>query len=253
RPGPRVRRAPRRAARGHHRAALEGRHRPPGRRPRRRRGRRAPGGGGDGTPARALGGRPACARGGAVGLSAATETPLQREAATTIFEKGAAGRRAFTCPQLDVPQVDGLLPDALRRSAPPRLPEVSEPELVRHYVNLSKRNFDLDSGFYPLGSCTMKHNPRLHERVAALPGHARLHPLQHPTQAQGALELMWSLERALSELAGLPHVSLQPSAGSHGELAGVLLTRAYHEDRGETRTKVLTPDTAHGTNPATVT
>ena len=123
---------------------------------------------------------------------------------------------------------------------------------MRHYVRLSKRNFDLDSGFYPLGSCTMKHNPRLHERVAALPGHARLHPLQDPERAQGALELMWRLERALAELAGLPHVSLQPSAGSHGELAGALLTRAYHEHRGERRRKVLIPDTAHGTNPATV-
>jgi glycine dehydrogenase subunit 2 len=171
----------------------------------------------------------------------------------TIFEKGAPGRRAFSCPQLDVPQVDGLLPEALRRSAQPRLPEVSEPELVRHYVNLSKKNFDLDSGFYPLGSCTMKHNPRLHERVAALHGHARLHPLQDPRRAQGALELMWNLERSLAEIAGLPHVSLQPSAGSHGELAGVLLTRAFHADRGDARTKVLTPDTAHGTNPATVT
>jgi glycine dehydrogenase subunit 2 len=171
----------------------------------------------------------------------------------TIFEKGAAGRRAFSCPELDVPEVDGLLPDGLRRSQEPRLPEVSEPELVRHYVNLSKKNFDLDSGFYPLGSCTMKHNPRLHERVAALPGHARLHPLQAPARAQGALELMWNLERSLAEIAGLPHVSLQPSAGSHGELAGVLLTRAFHADRGDTRAKVLTPDTAHGTNPATVT
>jgi glycine dehydrogenase subunit 2 len=124
---------------------------------------------------------------------------------------------------------------------------------VRHYNRLSKRNFDLDTGFYPLGSCTMKHNPKLHERVAALPGHAKVHPLQHPSRAQGALELMWRLQNALGEISGLPHVSLQPSAGSHGELAGVLLTRAYHEDRGEHRTKVLTPDTAHGTNPATVT
>jgi glycine dehydrogenase subunit 2 len=99
----------------------------------------------------------------------------------------------------------------------------------------------------------MKHNPRLHERVAALPGHARLHPFQHPRRAQGALELMWNLQEALGEISGLPHVSLQPSAGSHGELAGLLLTRAYHEARGEQRTKVLTPDTAHGTNPATVT
>jgi glycine dehydrogenase subunit 2 len=133
------------------------------------------------------------------------------------------------------------------------LPEVSEPELVRHYVRLSKRNFDLDSGFYPLGSCTMKHNPRLHERVAALPGHARLHPLQEPERAQGALELMWNLQAALAEIAGLPYVSLQPSAGSQGELAGVLMTRAYHASRGEERRKVLAPDTAHGTNPATVT
>jgi glycine dehydrogenase subunit 2 len=183
------------------------------------------------------------------------ETPLQRERARTIFQKGAPGRRAFRCPALDVPEVEAeqLLPARLRRSEPARLPEVSEPEIVRHYVGISKRNFDLDSGFYPLGSCTMKHNPRLHERVAALPGHARLHPLQDPERAQGALELMFNLQGALAEVSGLAHVSLQPSAGSHGELAGVLLTRAYHEDRGETRRKVLTPDTAHGTNPATVT
>jgi glycine dehydrogenase subunit 2 len=186
--------------------------------------------------------------------SAAGATPLQRERARTIFQKGAPGRRAFACPPLDVPALDAeVLPQRLRRREPARLPEVSEPEIVRHYVGISKRNFDLDSGFYPLGSCTMKHNPRLHERVAALPGHARLHPLQDGERSQGALELMWNLQQALGEVSGLPHVSLQPSAGSHGELAGVLLTRAYHEDRGETRKKVLTPDTAHGTNPATVT
>ena len=173
----------------------------------------------------------------------------------TIFERSKPGRRAFVAPPLDVPEHPGeeLLPAALRRAEPPRLPEVAEPEIVRHYNRLSKRNFDLDTGFYPLGSCTMKHNPKLHERVAALPGHAKLHPLQDPARAQGALELMWRLQEALAEIAGLPHVSLQPSAGSHGELTGVLLTRAFHEDRGERRTKVLTPDTAHGTNPATVT
>jgi len=180
-------------------------------------------------------------------------TAQQRERATTIFEKGAPGRRAFVAPELDVPEVEGLIPESMRRARGPLLPEASEPEIVRHYVNLSKRNFDLDSGFYPLGSCTMKHNPRLHERVAALPGHARLHPLQDPRRAQGALELMFNLQQALAEIAGLPHVSLQPSAGSHGELAGVLLTRAFHADRGQQRTKVLTPDSAHGTNPATVT
>ncbi|HEY2571288.1 MAG TPA: aminomethyl-transferring glycine dehydrogenase subunit GcvPB, partial [Solirubrobacteraceae bacterium] len=188
-------------------------------------------------------------------LGAGAAGPLQRERATTIFQKGAPGRRAFVCPPLDVPAPDAesVLPARFRRAQPARLPEISEPEIVRHYVGISKRNFDLDSGFYPLGSCTMKHNPRLHERAAALPGHARLHPLQDAERAQGALELMFNLQGALAEISGLPHVSLQPSAGSHGELAGVLLTRAYHEDRGETRHKVLTPDTAHGTNPATVT
>jgi glycine dehydrogenase subunit 2 len=173
----------------------------------------------------------------------------------TIFERSKPGRRAFVAPKLDVPDrsVEDLLPEHLRRSQAPQLPEVAEPEIVRHYNRLSKRNFDLDTGFYPLGSCTMKHNPKLHERIAALPGNAKLHPLQDPLQAQGALELMWRLQNALAEISGLPHVSLQPSAGSHGELAGVLLTRAYHEDRAQHRTKVLTPDTAHGTNPATVT
>jgi glycine dehydrogenase subunit 2 len=173
----------------------------------------------------------------------------------TIYERSVPGRRAFTPPPLDVPAkpLDELIPAHARRQRKAKLPEVSEPEIVRHFNRLSKRNFDLDTGFYPLGSCTMKHNPKLHERLAGLPGNARLHPLQEPAKAQGALELMYNLQAALGEISGLPHVSLQPSAGSHGELAGVLLTRAYHEDRGEHRTKVLTPDTAHGTNPATVT
>ncbi len=184
-----------------------------------------------------------------------TATPQQREPAVTIYERSVEGRRAATLPAAGVPEppLAELIPAKLLRGEGPALPEVSEPEIVRHYNRLSRRNFDLDSGPYPLGSCTMKHNPRLNEKVAALPGHARLHPAQNPKRAQGALELMWLLERALSEICGLPHVSLQPSAGSHGELAGMLLTRAYHADRGEQRSKVLTPDTAHGTNPATVT
>src|SRR6201994_3181123 len=183
------------------------------------------------------------------------EAPMQKERATTIYEKSKTGRRAAVLPDAGVPEkpLAELIPSNLLRSEPPRLPEIAEPEIVRHYNRLSRRNFDLDSGFYPLGSCTMKHNPRLNERVAALPGHARLHPAQDPRRAQGALELMYLLQESLSEICGLPSVSLQPSAGSHGELAGLLLTRAYHADRGETRTKVLAPDTSHGTNPASVT
>jgi len=190
-----------------------------------------------------------------VPVSADTPTAQQRETVATIFERSVPERRAATLPPLDVPErpLDELIPAKLLRRDPPELPEVSEPEIVRHYNRLSRRNFDLDTGPYPLGSCTMKHNPRLNERVAALPGHARLHPAQDPKRAQGALDLMWRLERELAEICGLPHVSLQPSAGSHGELAGLLLTRAFHEDRGEERAKVLTPDTAHGTNPASVT
>ena len=187
--------------------------------------------------------------------TAEVPTPMQRERATTIFERTVEGRRAAVLPPSDVPEtpLSELIPAKLLRERPAVLPEVSEPEIVRHYNRISRRNFDLDTGPYPLGSCTMKHNPRLNEKVAALPGHARLHPAQDPKRAQGALELMWNLERSLSELTGLPHVSLQPSAGSHGELAGLFLTRAYHEDRSQERTRVLTPDTAHGTNPATVT
>jgi glycine dehydrogenase subunit 2 len=182
-------------------------------------------------------------------------TPMQRDPVVTIFERSVEGRRAAQLPEIDVPArpLDELIPAGMLRAEGPRLPEVSEPEIVRHYNRISRRNFDLDTGFYPLGSCTMKHNPKVNERVAALPGHARLHPLMPPERAQGALEVMWLLQRSLSEICGLPHVSLQPSAGAHGELAGLLLTRAYHADRGESRHKVLTPDTAHGTNPATVT
>jgi glycine dehydrogenase subunit 2 len=183
---------------------------------------------------------------------------MQRDRATTIYERSVPGRRAAVIDPAGVPggdvPLEDLIPASLLREKPAELPEISEPEIVRHYNRISRRNFDLDSGLYPLGSCPMKHNPRVNEKVAALPGHARLHPAQDPKRAQGALELMWNLERALSEICGLPHVSLQPSAGSHGELAGLLLTRAFHARNGdEQRVEVLTPDTAHGTNPATVT
>ena len=161
-------------------------------------------------------------------------TPMQRDAATTIYERSVEGRRAATLPEAGVPErpLAELIPQKLLRERAAELPEVSEPEIVRHYNRISRRNFDLDTGFVAPGSCTMKHNPRLNERVAALPGHARLHPAQEPKRAQGALELMWLLQQSLAEICGLPHVSLQPSAGSHGGLAGLLLTRAYHADRG---------------------
>lgn len=185
------------------------------------------------------------------------ETPQQADRARTIYEKSVPGRRAAQLPDLgegvEETPIEELIPAHLLREKPAELPEVSEPEIVRHYNRLSRRNFDLDTGFYPLGSCTMKYNPRLNERVAALPGHAKLHPATDPSDAQGALQLMYLLQESLSEITGLPTVSLQPSAGSQGELAGLLLTRAYHADRGRNPTRVLTPDTAHGTNPASVT
>ena len=193
-------------------------------------------------------------RAGAIGASAGLN-PREGEETLTLLQKSRRGRRAFVAPATDVPEVpiEELLPASAIRKEPAELPEASEPEIMRHFKTLSTKNFDLDTGFYPLGSCTMKHNPKLHERVAALAGHARLHPMQEPRYAQGALEVMWNLQVALAEISGLPHVSLQPSAGSHGELTGLLVTRAYHDARGEKRHKVLTPDTAHGTNPATVT
>jgi glycine dehydrogenase subunit 2 len=146
------------------------------------------------------------------------------------------------------------LPENLRRATPPRVPEVPENEIVRHFTELADRNFGIDTGFYPLGSCTMKHNPRVNERVVGLPGFRDLHPLQEDEGAQGALMLMWELERILAEIAGLPAVTLQPAAGSQGELTGLMLMRAVFADRGEHgRNVIITADTAHGTNPASVT
>ena len=170
-----------------------------------------------------------------------------------IYEKSKPGRRAGRIPRPDLPAGD--LPSALRRTSPPRLPEVSEPELVRHFTALADRNFGIDTGFYPLGSCTMKHNPRVNERVVNLPGFRDLHPLQEDEGAQGALDLMWRLEQYLVEMTGLPGISLQPAAGSQGELTGLMLMRAYFADRGEgeQRDTIVTADTAHGTNPASVT
>jgi glycine dehydrogenase subunit 2 len=170
-----------------------------------------------------------------------------------IFEKSKPGRRAAAVPKPDLPVPE--LPEELRRQQAPRLPEIAEPEIVRHFTALADRTFGVDTGFYPLGSCTMKHNPRVNERVVALPGFRDLHPLQEEDGAQGALELMWRLQEILAEVCGLGAVSLQPAAGSQGELTGLMLMRAYFADRGEgeQRKNVITADTAHGTNPASVT
>ena len=170
-----------------------------------------------------------------------------------IYEKSHSGRRAGRAPQTGLPVPD--VPPELRRSEPPRLPEIAEPDLLRHFTELSTRNFGIDTGFYPLGSCTMKHNPRINERLAALPGFRDLHPLEDEGWAQGALRLCVELQEALAEITGLDAVSLQPAAGSQGELTGLMLMHAYFAERGEDerRRKIVIPDTAHGTNPASVT
>jgi len=172
-----------------------------------------------------------------------------------IFEKSRAGRRAARLPQPANLAPAPELPAALRRADPPRLPELPENEIVRHFTELTTRNFGIDTGFYPLGSCTMKYNPRVNERVAALPGFRDLHPHQEDEASQGALELMHDLQEMLAEITALDAVSLQPAAGSQGELTGLMLMRAFFADRGEgdRRRKVVVADTAHGTNPASVT
>jgi glycine dehydrogenase subunit 2 len=169
-----------------------------------------------------------------------------------VFELSSRGRVGFSLPEADVPgaAVDELIPKKFLRGDAPRLPEVSEFDVVRHYSRLSRMNYGVDTHFYPLGSCTMKYNPKLNEDMARLAGFARLHPLVRDEDAQGALELMYDLGQMLAEIAGMDSVSLQPAAGAQGELAGVLMIRAYHRARGEKRTKVLIPDSAHGTNPA---
>jgi glycine dehydrogenase subunit 2 len=170
-----------------------------------------------------------------------------------IYEKSQAGRRGLAVPAPDLPVP--LVPEGLARKAPPRLPELAEPEVLRHFTALSRRNFGIDTGFYPLGSCTMKYNPRVNERLVGLPGFRDLHPLVEEEAAQGALELEWELQGILREVTGLPGISLQPAAGSQGELTGLLLMRAYFDDigQGTERRKIVIPDTAHGTNPASVT
>ncbi len=169
-----------------------------------------------------------------------------------IYEKSLPGRSAYSLPPLDVPLDTSEVGTYLRSHEVP-LPEMSENEVVRHFIRLSRHNFHVDLGFYPLGSCTMKYNPKINEEVASLPGFTRLHPFQDLSDAQGILAVMYHLQEALKAISGLDAVSLQPAAGAQGELAGILIIREYHRQRGELnqRQEVLIPDSAHGTNPAT--
>lgn len=169
-----------------------------------------------------------------------------------IFERSREGRRGVTLavPQ-NLPNADAWLPDQLVRKMPVSLPEVSELDVVRHYTHLSTLNYGVDTGFYPLGSCTMKYNPKVNDWAAGLPGFAEVHPLQPDETVQGLLELFQSLEHGLAEISGMDAVTLQPAAGAHGELTGILMIKAYLGSLGQSRTTVLVPDSAHGTNPAT--
>jgi len=169
-----------------------------------------------------------------------------------LFDQGSSGRTGCSLPEVDVPEVktERLLPKKLLRRDIPGFPELSEVEVVRHFTRMSQWNYGVDLGFYPLGSCTMKYSPKINEEVWQLPGLSRAHPYQPESLVQGALELMYELERYLAEVSGMDRVSLQPAAGAHGELLGMMLIRAYLESKGNPRKRVLVPDSAHGTNPA---
>tara|TARA_B100000029_G_scaffold516256_1_gene628207 strand:+ start:9837 stop:11339 length:1503 start_codon:yes stop_codon:yes gene_type:complete len=171
-----------------------------------------------------------------------------------IFKLSSPGRRGISLPSVDVPvkAISKYLPDEDLRKTPPGLPEVSEVDVVRHFTRLSTLNYHPDQAMYPLGSCTIKHNPKVNEDLAALPGFTRLHPMQNDETCQGSLQLLYELSSYLGEIAGMDGVTLQPAAGAHGELTGLMIMRAYHESQGHARRKVIIPDSAHGTNPASV-
>lgn len=170
-----------------------------------------------------------------------------------IFEISKKGRRGYKLMKIDVPEIkpcDAILKELLR-GEDAKLPEVSEVDVVRHFTNLSDKNYGVDTGFYPLGSCTMKYNPKINEDMAVLSGFSKIHPLQPEDTVKGALEMMYSLSDALAEISGMDYVSLQPAAGAHGEITGLMIIKAYHEKRGDIKRKnIIVPDSAHGTNPA---
>ncbi len=191
--------------------------------------------------------------GGSLERSAGTRT-TDENGFPLIFELSRPGRRAWSLPEVKVnaPELDELIPKRFRRAHPPVLPEISERDLVRHYTRLSQRNWAIDVGAYPLGSCSMKYNPKVAEEAAALPGFASLHPMADDSLVQGALELLGTLQAALCEATGMSAITLQPAAGAQGELTGLLIMRAFHEANGDARKRVVIPDSAHGTNPASV-
>jgi glycine dehydrogenase subunit 2 len=172
--------------------------------------------------------------------------------AELIFEKSSPGRRDSTLPPLDVPEepLERLIPSRMIDHEGKALPELSELDVIRHFIRLSQKNFSVDSHFYPLGSCTMKYNPKINEEIAALPGFADIHPYQSEASIQGALSLLFRLEQFFCEITGMERFTLQPAAGAHGELTALMMTRAYFNNKGEARKTILVPDSAHGTNPA---
>ena len=184
-------------------------------------------------------------------LQPSAGTRAGEDGSAPIFERSRPGRRAWSLPP-SAGAAGDLVPESHRRKTPPLLPEVSERDLVQHYTRLSQRNWAIDVGAYPLGSCTMKYNPKLAEDAAALPGFGALHPAADEELSQGALELLGTLEKALCEATGMAALTFQPAAGAQGELTGLLIMRAFHASRGETRSRVIIPDSAHGTNPASV-
>lgn len=170
-----------------------------------------------------------------------------------IFEISKEGRKAYSLPPCDVEEIEltSMIPDSYLRDEDVDLPEVSEVDVIRHYTNLSNKNYGVDTGFYPLGSCTMKYNPKINEDMAALTGFTNIHPYQPEETVQGALELMYQLDMMLAEITGMERVTLQPAAGAHGEMTGLMIMKAYHDSRGDKkRNKIIVPDSAHGTNPA---
>ncbi|MBS4191266.1 aminomethyl-transferring glycine dehydrogenase subunit GcvPB [Bacillus sp. FJAT-49705] len=181
---------------------------------------------------------------------------MHKDDQALVFELSTPGRIGYSLPEMDVPETDinELIPAGYLREEEAELPEVAELDIMRHYTALSNRNHGVDSGFYPLGSCTMKYNPKINENVARFPGFAHVHPLQDESSVQGAMELMYDLQEHLIEITGMDQVTLQPAAGAHGEWTALMMVRAFHEANGELkRTKVIVPDSAHGTNPASAT